>query len=64
MRLSDVMSHAGLAWYAEIALVIFFAVFVAIAIAVLRPSRKSELERAGRMPLEDEPDRWPRVEEP
>jgi cbb3-type cytochrome oxidase subunit 3 len=53
MRLSDVVSHAGLAGYAEIALVIFFVVFVAVSIAVLRPSRRRELERAARMPLDD-----------
>jgi cbb3-type cytochrome oxidase subunit 3 len=52
MRLSDIMSHAGLAIYAEVALVIFLAVFVAIVIRLFR-SKRSEMERRARMPLED-----------
>jgi cbb3-type cytochrome oxidase subunit 3 len=54
MRLSEIMSHAGLAGYAVVALVIFVIVFVAILIRVLSPSRKREYDEAGRMPLDDE----------
>ena len=54
MRLSEIMSHAGLAFYAEVALVLFFIVFVAIALRVLAPSRKAEYDAAARMPLDDE----------
>lgn len=55
MKLSDVMSHAGLARYAEIALVLFLAAFVAVAIRLFRPSRKADLERAALLPLDDDP---------
>jgi hypothetical protein len=52
VKLSDIMSAAGLARYAEVALVIFFAVFVAIAIWLVI-SRRPAWERAARLPLED-----------
>lgn len=54
MRLSEIMSHAGLAGYAVVALVIFVIVFVAVAIRVLSPSRKRKYDEAARMPLDDE----------
>jgi len=54
MDLTTLMSHAGLAGYAEVALILFFFVFVGIAIRVFRPSRRTELEEMGRMPLEDD----------
>ncbi|MGE0480609.1 MAG: cbb3-type cytochrome oxidase subunit 3 [Phycisphaerae bacterium] len=51
MSLTDVMSGLKLVSFAQIALVIFFAVFVAIVVWVmLRPKR--EIERAARLPLE------------
>ena len=53
MKLSDVVSHAGLAVYAEIALVIFFAVFLAVVWRTFRPSKKAELEAQGRLPLDE-----------
>lgn len=53
MRLSEIMSHAGLSGYAEIALVIFLVAFLLIAVAVFAPSRKKEFEEASRMPLDD-----------
>jgi cbb3-type cytochrome oxidase subunit 3 len=52
MKLSDVVSHSGLAGYAEVALVLFLIAFVAIVIRVFLPSRKSEMDRASRLPLE------------
>ncbi len=54
MKLSDIMSHAGLAIYAEWALVLFMAAFVAIAIWVFRPSNKSRFDSDAQMPLDDE----------
>ena len=63
MRLSDVMGHAGLSIYAEIALVIFLGVFVAIVIRLFT-SKRSDLERHARMPLDDaEPRHDPTVKE-
>ena len=52
MKLSDVVGHAGLAFYTEVALVLFFLVFVAVVWRTWRPSRRAELEAQGRMPLE------------
>lgn len=51
--LSDVVGASGLAVYAEIALVIFFVVFVAIAIRVAF-MKKKDLEHVSRLPLDDE----------
>ena len=51
MRLSDVMSHAGLAGYAVVALVLFLVVFVAIVVRVTLS--KDEFTRASRLPLDD-----------
>ena len=53
-RLSDLMSHAGLHGYAEVALVLFFVVFVAIVLRVYAPSRKREMDDMARKPLDDE----------
>ncbi len=53
MRLSDIMSNAGLAGYAEIALILFLAAFIAIVVATFLPSRKSEMDRVARLPFED-----------
>lgn len=53
MRLTDIMSGAGLSGYAEIALILFLVAFAAIAIRLFLPSRKRDLERASRLPLED-----------
>jgi cbb3-type cytochrome oxidase subunit 3 len=52
--LTDVVSGAGLAGYAEVALLIFFLVFVAVGLRVLF-SAKSTFADAARMPLDDEP---------
>ncbi len=53
MRLSDIMAHAGLSTYAEVALVIFLVAFLLIAVSVFAPSRKQEFDAASRMPLDD-----------
>lgn len=60
MKLSDVMSSMGLAGYAEIALVIFFTVFVGVVIHVYRRDLSPHFERASRMPLDDENPQDPR----
>ncbi len=54
MRLSDIMSNAGLSGYAEVALVLFVLAFAGIAVATFLPSRKSEMDRAGRLPFDDD----------
>jgi cbb3-type cytochrome oxidase subunit 3 len=54
MKLSDIMSAANLSSYAEVALVIFFAVFILIVVRTWAPSRRQELEAAARLPLDDD----------
>jgi hypothetical protein len=51
--IADVVSASGLAGYAEVALVIFFAAFVAIGVRALVTSR-SALDRAAHLPLDDD----------
>ena len=50
--LTDVVSGAGLAGYAEIALLIFFLVFVAIGLRVLM-SATTSFSDAAKLPLDD-----------
>ena len=52
MRLADVVGHSGLAFYAEVALVLFAAVFVAIVWRASSSSRSAEYEAARRLPFE------------
>lgn len=61
MRLSDIMSHAGLAAYAEVGLVLFLIAFIAIVIRLFRSSNRAGMEHARRLPLErdDTPDPRP-----
>lgn len=51
--LSDVVSGAGLHLYAEVALIIFLAVFLAIVVRVLF-ARRSRYEHEANLPLEDD----------
>ncbi len=51
--LADVVSASGLAVYAEVALVLFALVFVAIVWRVLRPGRAGDFEAARLLPLEE-----------
>ena len=55
--IADVVGASGLAFYAEVALTIFFVVFVAIGVRLLGHSR--QWEHAARLPLEDESPRRP-----
>jgi len=61
MRLSDIMSGAGLAGYAEIALILFMVAFIGIVIRIFRPGRRQEMQAAARMPLDDEHPQEPRT---
>lgn len=54
MSLSDIMSSAGLAFYAEVALVLFLLVFIVVLVRLLLPSHRLELDEASRLPLDDE----------
>ena len=54
MKLSDVMSHAGLSGYAEVALILFVAAFLAVVVRLYWPGRAAELDHAARLPLDDD----------
>lgn len=54
MNLSDVVSHAGMARYAEIALIIALISFAAIVVWVFARRNKERYERAKMMPLDDD----------
>jgi cbb3-type cytochrome oxidase subunit 3 len=64
MKLSDVVSHSGLAFYAEVALVLFFAVFLVVVVRTFRPSRRTSLEAQGQLPLDPDPTDAPHTSEP
>jgi hypothetical protein len=53
MRLTDVMSNLGLGIYPILALPLFIGVFVGVVMRVSKRSRRSELHRAGGLPLEE-----------
>lgn len=55
MKLSDIMSAMQLSSYAEVALVIFFAAFLAVVGHVLNRRNNATFERARRIPLDDDP---------
>jgi cbb3-type cytochrome oxidase subunit 3 len=63
MKLSDIMAYAGLSFYAQVALVLFFGVFVAITIRTFLPSRQQDMDAAARLPLEDGSARHPHLQE-
>jgi hypothetical protein len=52
MKLSDVVAGAGLSAYAVAALLIFFAVFIAVVLRVLFSARIN-MEKAARLPFDD-----------
>lgn len=54
MKLSDIMGNAGLSFYAQVALVIFFGVFIAVTLYTWKPSRRAELNDAAMIPLNDD----------
>lgn len=53
MKLSDIMSAAGLELYAEVALVIFLVVWLAATIRTFARGSSAEYEAAGRMPFDE-----------
>ena len=53
MSLTDLMSHSGLAVYAEIALILFVLAFLVIAVRIFLPGRRAEMDAASRLPLDD-----------
>jgi hypothetical protein len=61
MKLSDVMSHANLALYPEVALVIFLAVFALICARVFLFTPKRDFEAAAAIPLSGDDPVTPRT---
>jgi cbb3-type cytochrome oxidase subunit 3 len=57
MRLSDIMSAMQLGTYAEVALLLFMAAFLAIGVSVFRRRNADAWERARHLPLDAEPSR-------
>lgn len=53
MSLADAVSRSGLAVYAEVALVIFFSLFVGIVLYTLARRHKARYEHLRQLPLED-----------
>lgn len=53
MRLSDIMSHMGLASYPEIALAIFLMVFFSAAVWTFLPGNVQRFARVEALPLQD-----------
>lgn len=53
MKLSEIVGAAGLAIYAEVALVIFLFAFVAIVIHVTSKANRADFDAAGSLPLSD-----------
>jgi cbb3-type cytochrome oxidase subunit 3 len=64
MRLTDIMSNAGLSIYAEIGLILFVIAFIVIAVRIFQPSRKRSLDQASRLPLDDGQAKTPSSKEP
>lgn len=54
MKLSDIVSHANLAFYPEVALVLFLFVFALVCLRVFVFSTKREMDAAARIPLGDD----------
>ena len=53
MRLSEIMGKLSLASWPQLALIIFFVVFVAVVARVYSKRRKKEYEDASMLPLHD-----------
>ena len=62
MKLSDVVSHAGLSGYAEVALVFFLVAFAVVALRTFWPGRRAHWNHVSRLPLEDGADSAPAKE--
>ena len=54
MKLSDIMSAAGLSGYAEVALVLFLLAFLGVVISLFLPSRQRLYEHLRRLPIDSD----------
>lgn len=53
MKLSDIVGHAGLEFYPQVALVLFLLAFAVAVLRLFLPSQRALHERASRMALDD-----------
>ena len=53
MSLTDLMSGAGLAHYAVVALILFFGAFLALSAWIFWPSHRAWWRAAAQIPLDD-----------
>ncbi len=63
MSLADLMSHAGLAIFAEIGMVLFVIAFLGIIWWVYRPANRARFHADARIPLDDATPPTPRQRE-
>jgi cbb3-type cytochrome oxidase subunit 3 len=54
MGLSDVIGHAGLSGFTQVAMILFLAAFLAVVVWTFAPQRRGELDETSRLPLDDE----------
>jgi cbb3-type cytochrome oxidase subunit 3 len=57
MSLTDIMSEANLHFWAEVALVMFVALFVGVVLYVFARRNRAAFDHASRLPLDDAPTR-------
>lgn len=53
MKLSDIMSAAGLELYAEVAMILFLVVWLAATLRTFARGSTAKYEAAGRIPFDD-----------
>lgn len=53
MKLSDIVSHAGLELYPQIALVLFLLAFAIVVVRLFLPSQQALYQQGARMALDD-----------
>ena len=59
MKLSDIMSAAGLGFFAEVALALFVLSFALVALTVVWRANQATWERARWLPLDEGPNKGP-----
>ena len=64
MKLSDIMGHAGLSVYTQVALVLFLFAFLLVVFRLLAPGEQATFRSAGTLPLDDPNDRLARLNGP
>ena len=58
MKLSDIMSAAGLTIYPRIALILFLLAFLIVVVRLLLPGHRAQWEHTAALPLDDVNDRF------